>query len=170
MTAPGRRLVASCAVAFALTALAACNPCNRDGCDAYQRPAQSTAAGPGIAGIIASLSDVVGNGCQECAFAKGRILIWATPSLIADQASAAALVKSQTATFTVESDGHYEKALDADTYLVCAQQGECAAIAVTTAGRTTVNVRMGNGPFSLAVFEPGSTVRRTSGIFMVEAR
>jgi hypothetical protein len=152
----------------ALGAAACSQPCNRSGCDAYARPA--TAAAAGIAGILVYESDSIGNGCQECGFATGEIQIWATPTLIADEATAAARVLASPATFTVMANGRYERALDPGTYLVCASQGECAAVTVPAAGRVTVNVRQINGPFSLAVFEPGSSTRRTTGIFAVPMR
>jgi hypothetical protein len=145
-------------------------PCDRKGCDAYARPATGPAAGAGIAGVLVSESDVVGNGCQECGFGSGEIQIWATPTLVADQAAAAAVVNGAPATFTVMASGRYERALDPGAYLVCASQGECAAVTVPTAGRVTVNVRQIEGPFTLAIFEPGSTTRRTTGIFAVPMR
>ena len=55
-------------VALAVVALlASCTPCNREGCDAMASAAAQSGHSA-IAGIVASESDTVGNGCQECRF------------------------------------------------------------------------------------------------------
>jgi len=54
-----------------------CAECDREGCDALRRPAARESAGlVGVAGVVASASDVVNDGCQECPLGEATLQIF----------------------------------------------------------------------------------------------
>jgi len=123
----------------------ACQPCNRDGCDALQMRAPDSGMGR-IAGVAASESDVVANGCQECAFASGvTVSAWAVEQAVAtDSELSAATSGTPAATTTCGGAGQYALPLAAGAYVVCFD-ASCFNASVTLARTTTLNVRLING-------------------------
>jgi hypothetical protein len=145
--------------------LASCVPCDRDGCDAVEQPADNVSIAVGIAGVASSESDVVANGCQECPLSQGTMQIWASASAVTTADQARALVDGGAPTLEIEIDERYEQMLDAGEYLVCISGGEvCAGITISNAV-ITVHARYLYGPPSLIVFEPGSDEPRSDRIF-----
>jgi hypothetical protein len=65
----------ACAVWGAGWLLAACETCAREGCDALSTHAGQAAGQTRVAGVVASESDVVGNGCQECGFTGAEVFV-----------------------------------------------------------------------------------------------
>jgi hypothetical protein len=128
-----------------ILAVAACQPCNRDGCDALQSRAADTGSGR-IAGVAASESDAVSNGCQECAFASGTgVSAWAVEQAVTtDDELRAATSGAPTATATCSEAGQYALPLAAGAYLVCFQNS-CFNASVLLQHTTTLNVRLING-------------------------
>jgi hypothetical protein len=132
---------------------AACNPCNRDGCDALQRHAPSE-GGPRIAGVVASESDVVGNGCQECGFAAVEIKAWPTDEEVTTEAELSAVAKGSGDSATSAANGEYSLPLAPGLYVVCFQNS-CFNARVETQATTTLNVRLINGVSSGFLSVPG---------------
>lgn len=133
----------------------ACEPCNRDGCDALQWRAGDTGEGR-IAGVVASESDVVDNGCQECAFAAGlEVRAWAVEqAATSDSELTSATSGTPTASALCSKAGQYALPLEAGAYVVCFQNS-CFNANVT--GRTTtLNVRLINGVSRGFLAEGGS--------------
>lgn len=123
----------------------ACQPCNRDGCDALQSRASDTGTAR-IAGIAASESDLVSNGCQECAFASELdVNAWAVEQPVTtDDELRAATSGTPTANAISSATGQYELRLAAGAYVVCFQIS-CFNASVVAGHTTTLNVRLING-------------------------
>lgn len=137
--------------------------CERSGCEAVARPA-SPSIRQGVAGVGASESDAGYDGCFPCSFTNTTWRLWRAPSRIADDASAAALTRTD-AMATIMADPRYERALEPGEYLLClvADDLTCAAASVTAGRVATVNARLVDGPPQLVIFEGGA--RRDSGVF-----
>jgi hypothetical protein len=138
-------------------ALAACNPCNRSGCDALGRPAADDHTSA-IAGVVADESDVVANSCQECPFYSMALSIWTAPGLVTDVAGAKAVIQAGPAAVTLQADGRYRQTLNAGSYLLCALPSSnawaCVGIEVIADHVTPVNLKLLYGPFQFTVFDP----------------
>jgi hypothetical protein len=138
-------------------ALAACTPCNRSGCDAIRNPAADNGESA-IAGSVASESDVVANGCQECPYAGATFSIWAVTAPVTDAASAKAIIKASPALITFQADGRYRQSMEPGSYLLCASptgyQPACVGIDVVAGHVTPVNLKLLFGPSQLIVFDP----------------
>jgi hypothetical protein len=138
-------------------ALPACTPCNRSGCDALGAPAADDHTSS-IAGVVASESDVVSNGCQECPFAAMALSVWNASGSVADASSAKAIIQAGPAAAQIHADGRYRQALDPGDYLLCASVGSyesaCVSVEVVAGHVTPVNLRLLFGPFQFTVFDP----------------
>lgn len=156
-----RRAVLAACLGGLLVTMAACEPCDRDGCDAYSRPARARSIDQGITGILAYLTDVSRDGCQECSLAKGRLWLWTGTAANAE--AAAETVRTQRPLTAIDIDRRYEKRLDVGTYLSCAGASidTCAPFVVRPGEVTTVNVRQQKGSAFMAVFERGSSTPRS---------
>jgi hypothetical protein len=134
----------------------ACQPCNRDGCDALQSRAPDTGMGR-IAGVTASESDAVNNGCQECAFASGiEVSAWAVVQTITTDDELGTATNGAPAASAICSEaGQYALPLAAGAYVVCFQNS-CFNASVTLGRTTTLNVRLINGVSRGFVGEGGS--------------
>jgi len=108
-----------------------------------------------IAGAIASRSDVVENGCQECPLSSARLKVWQTTALASDQAAAEAAALDPPA-LVIEAQGHYRKVTGAGFYLMCAPTRDCVPIEVTDGKTTTVNVELPYGPARFFLGSPGA--------------
>jgi hypothetical protein len=143
--------------AFVLTLLglfgAACNPCNRDGCDALQRRAPSE-GGPRLAGVVVSETDVVVNGCQECGFAAVDIKAWPTDHEVTTESELSMVAKGSADSTRSSANGEYSLPLVTGLYVVCFQNS-CFNARVDTKETTTLNVRLINGVSSGFLSVPG---------------
>jgi hypothetical protein len=155
------------ALAFASLWCGSCQDCNRSACQSYQRPAAAS-IGQGVAGVVASESDVVANGCQECGLASATLEIWLTNGLVQDAVTVGAIART-TPLVAMQADGHYEIELAPADYLLCVDSGMggCVPFAVASGKVTTVNVQRINGPTGFLVFDAGSSVPRTSQVLSV---
>ena len=141
-----------------------CMPCQRSGCEAYQRRASATIR-QGVAGAVAAPSDAIGNGCQECPLSQATLRVWRAEDPIVTGDAAQSLAAA-TPTFVVEADQHYELALDPADFLLCASGGTsipvspCAAFSVVSGSVATINVEIRNGPTSLLVFDANVSIPR----------
>ncbi len=157
---PGSWTSRACCLLSLLSALAACNLCDRDGCEAFAEPVSSAEITTGIAGIAASQSDVSENGCTPCTLSVGTFYVWATPELVTDAAAAEPVVVTDP-THTIEVDERYERALDPGHYLAC-RTGEspydslCAPFTLADGEVATVSIKATYGNGDLRVFSPGS--------------
>ena len=137
--------------------LPTCNTCNRSGCDSLGTPAADDHKSA-IAGVIASESDTVGNGCQECPFASMTLSIWTVPTQVTDAASAKAIIQAAPASVTLQADGRYRQALDPGSYLLCAApssyESACLSVDVVAGHVTPVNLKLLFGPFQFIAFDP----------------
>ena len=134
-----------------------CNTCNRSGCDSLGTPAADDHQSA-IAGVIASESDLVGNGCQECPFASMSLAIWAVPGPVTDATGAKATIQAGPATVALKADGRYRQALDPGSYMLCAApsgyESACVSVDVVAGHVTPVNLKLLYGPFQFIVFDP----------------
>lgn len=152
------------ALLLSASVLAGCqDECNREGCDALTAHASSASA-PGVAGVIASESDVVANDCQECGFAAADIDAWGVDREVQTEADVeAALIPPAVGIARAESDGKYSLALPAGHYVVCVNQS-CFNVEVGD-GTTTLNVKLINGVSRGFVGKQGEALRGVDGIF-----
>jgi hypothetical protein len=122
-----------------------------------------------VAGVVASESDVIGNGCQECGFASSTLDIWLTTGRVQDAVTAGTIV-STTPLVAVQADGHYQIELDPADYLLCVDvlgSLPCVPFTVEMSKVTTVNVKRVFGPAGFLVFAPGSSVPTTAPVLNV---
>jgi hypothetical protein len=128
-----------------LLVLAGCSAdCARQGCDALaQRAAQN---GPGVAGVVASESDLVADGCAECSFDQATVEIWPTESPVTSADDARMLTAASGTPVTVSANPRFAEPLEQGNYLVCVRPN-CVAVEVRTE-TITVNVKRRNGPTS----------------------
>ena len=128
-----------------LTCCASAGSCPREGCDALNSRVGDGAGVSGVAGLIASESDVVANGCQECGFAAAPVAAWAhqgneaNTSVLRDETSGPAL-----ASVTAGSDGKYALALEPGNYWICSGIA-CFGASVVEGHTTTLNIKLING-------------------------
>jgi hypothetical protein len=143
-----------------------CANCPREGCDALAAASTGT-GGAGIAGVVASESDVIANGCQKCLFGSTQLTIWKASSAVTDNASAAALVHSSVApTVSLSANGRYEQALDPGSYLVCSRP-DCVAVEVSANRVTTVHVKLVEGPPQFVLFDGEGRAQENVSTFEV---
>lgn len=166
-------LTRSCSVALVLIALCACSDdnCAREGCDAIAEPVASTSISTGIAGVVATETDLVENGCQECWFASGSFEVWSAPSPITTQEEATALIAAGPSSARIAADPRYELALEPGDYLVCHRSsvgGVCAAVSLAAGQISTIHLKLIFGPPQMRVFDSKSNTPREGGIFSVE--
>ena len=150
---PQRRRHAACVLTLLGLFGAACNPCNRDGCDALQRRAPSE-GGPRLAGVVASETDVVVDGCQECGFAAVDINAWPTDQEVTTEAELSLVAKGSADSARSSANGEYSLPLAPGLYVVCFQNS-CFNARVDTKETTTLNVRLINGVSSGFLSVPG---------------
>jgi hypothetical protein len=131
----------------------ACDPCNRDGCDALQRraPRESTSR---IAGVVASETDVVRNGCQECGFATVDIKAWPTDQEVTTEAELSMVAKGSADRTRSSANGEYSLPLATGMYVVCFQNS-CFNARAEAGETTTLNVRLVDGVSSGFLSVPG---------------
>jgi len=99
----------------------------------------------GFAGAVASQSDVVANGCEECSLSSVQLDVWQTPARVVSLADVEAVL-AQPSAFVIAADGHYRVATDAGYYLVCTPSKQCVPLEVTAGQTTTLNVKLIYGP------------------------
>ncbi len=138
--------------------LASCDRCDETGCEALTHRADAKIA-QGIAGAIASRSDVESNGCQECPFRQATLRVWPTEEAVTSAQEADTVIRSETP-ISIAADGRYEQALAPGDYLFC-EFNVCTSVAVLNDKVTTVNVNSGDGISTIYVFEPGEDLRVT---------
>lgn len=113
-----------------------------------------------IAGVVASESDVIGNGCQACPLGTATLAIWKTSGPVTDDAGAQAVVDASAATMTIQADQRYAQALDPGSYLIC-QRPFCVSADIAAGHVTTVHIMQINGPIQFIVFDAQSKSPRT---------
>jgi hypothetical protein len=158
--------IASWSAAALALGLACEQACDRAGCDALEHPLGDVGIMVGIAGVVASESDLVANGCQECPLSQGTIELWTSATAVTTADEAQALVDAGAPTQTVEVDERYEQTLDPGEYLVCVSNLDRVCAGVTIADAVvTVHASFPYGMPDLVVFEPGEAEPRTERIF-----
>lgn len=149
-----------------LAVMACEDNCDRAGCEALERPAQDASISAGIAGVAASESDLVANGCQECTLSQGTLEVWTAATAVTTVDDAAALVASGDPTDVVQIDERYELALEPGEVLVCTgDRSVCAGVTIAVDAVVTVHGSYPYGEPSLVVFEAGVDEPRTDRMF-----
>jgi hypothetical protein len=148
------------ALVLGLAAVPACSVCDRAGCDATGDPIADTGH-TALAGVVASESDVIGNGCQTCTFGTANLAIWRTSGPVADNASARAVVGASAPTVSLKAEQRYVLTLDSGSYLVC-QVPDCVSVDVVPGHVTTVHIKEINGPTQFIVFDAQARAARTA--------
>jgi hypothetical protein len=137
-----------------VASLLGCSDCDRQGCEALRHPTQQR--GTGIGGVVAAMSDVVGNGCQECGFQSGgAVAIWEVESAVSTPAAANPVFAAADPVRASASDGRFFATLAPGQYLVCSAPN-CINVTVAEDTTTTVNVKRRDGPTSFFVVDPES--------------
>jgi hypothetical protein len=134
--------------------LLACQECHREGCDALHSSAAQD--GVGIAGIVASSSDVVSNGCEECLFGSTTVKLWQVDAPVGDATAASELTTTVAPTMAIAANQHYRAAAASGKYLLCVLSN-CINIALSGNETATVNIKLRNGPTSFFLRKAGST-------------
>lgn len=145
-------------------ALAGCEECAREGCDALGQHADNGAEAR-VAGVVASESDVVANDCQECGFAAADIEAWSVEQEATTEAQvAAALAEPSQGSARAGADGRFSLALSPGHYVVCVNQS-CFNAETRASTTTTLNVKLINGVSQGFIGQPGQALRRLAAIF-----
>lgn len=142
--------------------------CDRAGCDAMEHPITDAQIQSGIAGQVASESDLVTNGCQECPLSRTTLTIRTAEAPVTTTEEAQALVDGQNPPQELTANERFEQKLDPGDYLVCHEgfgPTECAALTIGQGEVFTVNVNVGYGLVEITVFAPGSSEPTTKGLF-----
>ena len=162
-----RILAARSVVAFVLASVGGCgSDCDRDGCDSMNDPAPNTGQSA-VSGVIASESDVVANGCQECPFSSMTLEFRPVTASVTTRTEAQTIFDTVTPV-VVNADGTYAQALEPGAYLACAQL-ECVNIEVRPGQVTTLHIRALFGPTQFVSFDPTSSARVSLEAFRVWA-
>jgi len=133
------------------TLLLSCDACDRDGCYAMEYPARF--AGTGIAGAVATSSDIITNECHECPFGRTQLELYQIDEPVTDQATAAAIAAG-TPFFSFPAVERYVAGVGAGLYLVCAT-GSCVSVEVVSGETLTVNIHVPYGYTTFYVAAPG---------------
>lgn len=156
------------AIGLALGGAPGCTTsCDRSGCEALQEPQSGAAVSQGIAGVVASQSDVCDNGCCACGFATARFDVWKVAAPVKSAAEASAIVSGSAPTLGFDAKTQYARELEAGDYLVCTLPGPCASLTIGAGDVFTVNAKRVFGPGELVVFAPNSATPSSGGVFVV---
>jgi len=137
-----------------VASLLGCSDCDRQGCESLRQRAPER--GTGIGGVVAASSDVVENGCQECAFESGgSVAIWEVEGFVSSPAAANQVLAAGDPVRASARAGRFHALLAPGQYLVCSAPN-CINVAVAADATTTVNVKRRDGPTSFFVVDPES--------------
>jgi hypothetical protein len=125
-----------------------------EGCDALRDRAPGRQSG--IGGVIASQSDVVANGCQECGFAQASIEVFQLEEPATSAEAASAAIRGTSPLARIAASARYNMDLDPRSYLVCVTH-RCLSVRVVDDAVTTVNIKQRFGPTSFFVVDPTSS-------------
>jgi hypothetical protein len=140
-------------LALAIIELVGCAECVTEGCDALRDRAPGHHSG--IGGVVASQSDVVANGCQECGFAHASIEVFQLQGTLASADVASAAMNATSPLATIAADERYHLNLDPGAYLVCVTL-RCIGVTVVADTVTTINIKLRYGPTSFFVIDSAS--------------
>jgi hypothetical protein len=145
----------SAVVLFAVVASSfGCGDCDREGCESVQQ--RTPERGTGIGGVVATSSDVVADGCQECGFQSGgAVAIWEVERVVSTPAAANQVLAAADPVRASVREGRFYAPLAPGRYLVCSAPN-CINVTVAADTTTTVNVKLRNGPTSFFVVDPAS--------------
>jgi hypothetical protein len=135
--------------------------CDRSGCDAMTSPASGISVG--IAGVVASESDLVENGCHECPFGQAQVEIWKVDTPITPEADVRSVVLGKPRIVTIVAAPFFRKTLDPGTYVVC-MESACVEVSVEPGLVTTVNIMKGFGTQNFWIAEGSGQSTNTGGI------
>jgi hypothetical protein len=126
--------------------------------------------GQGVAGVVASESDVITNECQECTLSQATLQIWAASVEPADKAAVVALINTFDPIEVVEIDEAYAVELESGDYVICQvlDDGVCATFTIGNGDVATVHLLARYGPSDMVVFDPGEGSPREGGIYELE--
>lgn len=130
--------------------LSGCGSCPRDGCDALEQPS-SAYVDTGIKGSVASSSDVVVNGCQECPFSDTELRVWVSATSVSGTIQRDTLLQ-RAPDLMVFAEGRYTQALATGHYMVCESSAPCLGFDLASGDDITINVKQRYGPTSFVVF------------------
>ena len=141
--------------------------CDRTGCQAMTSPALADGLAQGIAGVGASESDVVLNGCQTCSLSQGTLRIWSSADPVSTKEEGSAVIEATEVFATIQIDQNYQQALDVGHYLICTTSLLCTAVNVEDGEVTTIHVLFSFGGAKLLVFEPEAVRPRQGLLFQL---
>lgn len=133
--------------------MAACDDCDRAGCDAITRMAAE--GGSAVAGTVAQQSDVISDGCEERPLAAARLEIWTLEEPFERRSEPAALVAARPPDRVIEAMGTYRQSLPTGWYLFGVRPNG-VELNVHEEATLTVNVLRRDGPTSFFVGRHGT--------------
>jgi hypothetical protein len=107
----------------------------------------------GVAGVVASSSDLVVDGCQECSFGQANLELWRTDTPITTETAAITLLEERASDVTENVSAHYRLPLEPGPYLLCVRPN-CVALTVVVDETLTVNIKRRNGATGFFVGNP----------------
>jgi hypothetical protein len=163
---PGVRilaLIACCAWAYGW--LCGCDDCAQEACDAAETPRAHAGIEQGVAGVIASRSDVCENECCACSWAREQLTVWHSDEPV-NAGKGLRLVASGDPDAIIDVERSYAHALDPGEHMLCLHD-LCAALHIERGDVFTVNVQLRYGPPSLIVYGPDDREPRDDLVFSV---
>ena len=131
----------------------ACDTCDREGCDALDTVAPGN--GTRVAGVVASISDVVENGCASCPFDTARVELWPVGTAVTSTSDARQVVEAAPPAISMDVFGSYSLEVATGDHLLCVRPN-CIGIAIVEGETLTVNVKKRDGPTGFWLLNPAS--------------
>ncbi|MCC7072078.1 MAG: hypothetical protein IT383_12185 [Deltaproteobacteria bacterium] len=133
-----------------------CRPSDVVACQVASSPVVPEVIVQGLAGVVASESDVArGDGCLPCSFTTWDLAVYATDEQVVDPGAAADVIGT-VSPLAITVEERYEVSVDTGFYLVCAGN-ECAPVEVLDQRVTTAGVIVGFGSARIFTFAPDGT-------------
>lgn len=123
---------------------ASCSNCAPEGCDGLKSDAAEN--GSGVAGVIMAESDVVKNGCSDCAAGSANVEIWVTDSPVISTEQARAITQATNPAVNLSSTSSFSQVLQGGHYLLCVLPS-CVSLEVSST-TVTINIKRREGPTS----------------------
>lgn len=127
-----------------------CANCERTACEFLDHLANQK--GTGMAGIVATPSDLVENGCQECPYGEATLELWYVDEPVTTEADASAVTEREPG-FREAVVRDYRFELAPGQYLLCVRP-RCIGLEIVANETLTVNIRRPYGWTAFFVGRP----------------
>ena len=103
-----------------------------------------------MAGVVAESSDLVVNGCHECAFGSATLQAWRVDAPMGSEADVATLTEQRAPDWEEQVSQRYSLPLEPGSYVLCVRPN-CINLTIAEGQTLTANIKRRNGPTSFFV-------------------